>query len=74
MNLKEYLYENDLTVSAFADMIGYHRAYLSDILRGKVRISERFAYKVKQVTNGKVLMGNQENSDKKAPGSFKGMP
>lgn len=52
MKLKEYLYENRMTMSQLAKALGYNRSHLSRAVKGDV--SDRLAYMIYKFTNGKV--------------------
>ena len=54
MTLREYLYTNDITIDEFAKMIFFNRDYVSRVMRGMYRPSQRFGLQVEMVTKGQV--------------------
>lgn len=56
MNLREYLFRNEMTKTEFAKRIGTHRNTLYLIIKGKVNPSLPMAKKIEEVTNGEVQM------------------
>lgn len=56
MELKVWLWERNMSVNDFAKLISVDRCYLSGILHGKRKPSERLAYHIQKHTQGDVSM------------------
>ena len=54
MNLKEYLFYSEMTVSDFAKIADLNNAFLSRVLNGKTIPSAKTLRVIERVTNGKV--------------------
>ena len=54
MNLKFYLFNENLTQTEFAKRIGYTREYVSAISRGKIIAGKKVAREIEKATNGAV--------------------
>lgn len=54
--LKEYLYDNGLTLREFAECIGYGYGYVSQCTRGSYKMSSRMKFLIRKHTNGKVIL------------------
>lgn len=54
MNLMEYLYETQQTITDFGKKIGYKPGSLSNVLHGRTKPSPRLMYLVKMQTQGRV--------------------
>ena len=54
MKLTEYIYSHKLTLQEFAKSLGIDRRYLSAIINGKMPISDRVEYLIREKTEGKV--------------------
>jgi len=52
MNLREYLFKNDITSTKFSNMIGCSGAYLSRIMNGKVVPGKRLIQDIVDLTEG----------------------
>ena len=54
MKLKIYLVQNNITVTEFAERIGYSRSQISNIINGASNPSKRLAKAIEKATNGEV--------------------
>jgi transcriptional regulator with XRE-family HTH domain len=52
MDLREYLFRNDIKVTQFAKKIGYNNAYLGNIMHGLYEPSPRLAQAISDATDG----------------------
>jgi DNA-binding transcriptional regulator YdaS (Cro superfamily) len=52
--LREYMFYNDMTVTAFAKLVGVTRNYISQISRGHMKPSRLLAKEIERITEGKV--------------------
>ncbi len=64
MNLKEYLFENDIEVKDFAEQLGVDRVTLHYWISGHRRPNERNQYKIMRLTDGKVKGDDWRNFKK----------
>jgi DNA-binding XRE family transcriptional regulator len=56
MKLKNYLFINEITITAFAKTVGVHKTYMSQISSGKIVPSMKIARKIEDATDGNVTM------------------
>ncbi len=67
MELKIWLYKNNIFAKDFAQVIGYDRCYLSQVMTGKFRPSYVLAKMIERETGGEVtfneLMERKYKSD-----------
>jgi plasmid maintenance system antidote protein VapI len=56
MELKEYLFRNNLTIQALADRMHYTRTRLSLLVHGHIKPSKKIALLVEKETEGKVTL------------------
>jgi len=56
MDLRRYLFENNLTQTEFARMIGYHRAYVSQVCKKRVPVGKGIALAIEKATNAAVTI------------------
>ncbi len=54
MNLKAWIYANDLTIEKFSENLGISRVYLSRIISGNLVPSKKLANEIQMATNGKI--------------------
>jgi transcriptional regulator with XRE-family HTH domain len=54
MKLREWLYQNRLTISAFALILQIDRSYLHMIISGKKKPSAKIVQKIKDLTSNMV--------------------
>lgn len=64
MDLKTYLFLNDLTASDFADSIGVHRNLISAIQTGKRPVALKTAKKIEKKTKGQVTVAELPLTEK----------
>lgn len=71
MKLDDYLWENRMRQTEFADLIGYTRNYVSMIVTGKVIPAKRAMKLICSVTDGKVtpedIIANKKPDKTKSP-------
>ena len=65
MNLREYLKQNNLTISAFADQIEYNRSHLSLVLSGERKAGKKLSRDIERATNGQVKAHEIVSHDQK---------
>lgn len=56
MKLKMYLLINNMTMTAFCELINYHVTYISKISSGKRKAGRKLAKIIEKATNGQVKM------------------
>lgn len=56
MRLQDYLHENKITITDFAEFLGIHKGYLSRLLRGWNKPSKLLAEKIEYVTKKQVTV------------------
>lgn len=61
MNLRDYLYFNNLQIQEFAEKLMIVPSYLSDISRGMKKPSLRLAKSIETLTKGKVTVDDMMN-------------
>ena len=54
MTLREYLYTHHMTIEEFACLIQFNKDYVSRVMKGVFRPSERFGFQVEIATKGKI--------------------
>lgn len=54
MNLRRYLFENNISQKDFAEQIGYTRNYINMIVRGRLKPFKPLAKAIEKATNGVV--------------------
>ena len=54
MNLRRFLFENNITVTTFAKLIGVERSYLSRVIHGKHPYTKKLSKKIEIHTGGRV--------------------
>ncbi len=54
MNIREYLFRQEITMSSFARKIDYERSYLSIVMKGKQKPGRKFIAAVERASNGNV--------------------
>lgn len=54
MTLREFLYENMMTMKDFANQTGYTQGYISQVIRGIVKPGKMLMYHVDRLTKGRV--------------------
>lgn len=54
MQLKEYLFKKEVSISQFADELDYCRAYMSEIVNKRKPVGKKLANLIVKVTNGHV--------------------
>jgi len=52
MNLREYLFRNDMKISQFARKIGYNPTYLNGVVNGLTEPGHRLAKTISDATDG----------------------
>lgn len=52
MKLRKYLWDNELCMTTFAQKLGYNRAYMSQIMNGRVKPGKRCARDIEAGTDG----------------------
>lgn len=52
-NLKNYMFENNLTLGQISDLLGCNYPYLSRVINGKVNPGERLLYKINKLLEKK---------------------
>lgn len=72
MELKEYLFRNNLTIQALADRMHYTRTRLSLLVHGHIKPSRKMAMLIEKETDGKVTLKdlmktykNRQNTEEK---------
>jgi hypothetical protein len=69
MDLREYLFRENISNTEFAKLIGYGRHYVGMIKNGKFSPGASFRLAIKKATNGKVIdfppLKARKNSKKK---------
>jgi transcriptional regulator with XRE-family HTH domain len=56
MPIKLYTLKNGLTLTAFAEMLGYSRDYISALANGNIKMGGPIAKKIEKVTNGEITI------------------
>lgn len=64
MNLREYLFRQEISVKDFADQLGTDRSYISAFKTGRLIPGKRLAQDIVDLTNGQVTI--EELMDPKA--------
>ncbi len=54
MDLRRYLFENNISQKAFAEKIGYTSNYVNMIVKGRLRAFKPLAYAIEKATDGNV--------------------
>ncbi|HMG15009.1 MAG TPA: helix-turn-helix transcriptional regulator [Saprospiraceae bacterium] len=54
MNLKVYLALKDMKIKEFGEIIGYNKAYISQLINGRKTPSKRLATLIEKITQGHV--------------------
>lgn len=54
MNLREYLFRNNVQINDFSLFLGYRREHISNVIHGRRRPSKRLAQAIEQATKGEV--------------------
>jgi DNA-binding transcriptional regulator YdaS (Cro superfamily) len=54
MDLREYLFRNNIKVSEFAQMINYSRQHVSGVIHGTYKPGRKLAEAIEKATNGEV--------------------
>jgi hypothetical protein len=54
MDLREYLFRNELHVSDFAKTVNYSRQHLSGVIHGTIKPGRKLAEAIEKATNGEV--------------------
>ena len=56
MSIDEYVFDKGITMTDFAEMIGYGLGYVCQCNRGSIKMSNRMKYLISKVTKGKVKL------------------
>ncbi len=58
MNLREFLYESNMTVRSFSKLIGYNQSYISLVLNGSTPAGAELRGIIQKMSYGKVDLKN----------------
>lgn len=56
MDIRKYLFENRITITEFAKMLGYSIGHICAIKNGKLKPNVRLAKAIIQASNGQITM------------------
>lgn len=54
MDLRRWIFDNDLTITKFANLIGYHRNHIAAIVNNGLHAGKGLALAIEIATEGKV--------------------
>jgi len=54
MNLKKFLFVNDICLGNLAAQLGIHRGHLSAIINGRRNLTQKMAQRIEDVTDRKI--------------------
>ncbi len=54
MDLREYLFRNNLQLTEFARIVNYSRQHVSGVMHGTIRPGRKLAEAIEKATNGEV--------------------
>jgi transcriptional regulator with XRE-family HTH domain len=54
MDLREYLFRNNLHLSDFAKIVNYSRQHVSGVMHGTIKPGKKLAEAIEKATNGEV--------------------
>lgn len=58
MNLREYLFYNNISVTDLAKKLAISRSHLSKVIHGKIPFGPKLANKIEIITDGKIKANN----------------
>lgn len=67
MTLREYLFTHNMTVREFSKFLGFNEYYISRIMRGKDKPSEKFSFRVNMCTKGDVKANEIQDKVERKP-------
>lgn len=54
MQLKEYLRLNGLRIKDFAELLGYSRTHMNEVMLGRRKLPKKLSNAIERATNGQV--------------------
>ncbi len=54
MNIKDYLYIKNMSITEFSDLIGYSRNHISGVINGRMKPTKKMAKYIEKMTDGEV--------------------